>query len=189
MSSEFPRVRNRRRTRSVLIASVTGLALTAILVLFTVRFASQRPDDVNLGDKRFVVGRADRFAERIDSQRTPILFKDPLTSRPGRELYVQHLGTDEKVGWLAIEAYAPGQRKLECILGWNRDEQQFRDPCTDQTYPADGTGLTSFPTRVDDDGKVLIDLRSPQLPTTSTSAPPETTTTIQPVPDTTVPQG
>lgn len=131
-----------------------------MLVLFTVRFASQRPDDVNLGDKRFVVGRADRFAERIDSQRTPILFKDPLTSRPGRELYVQHLGSDVKEGWLAVEAYAPGQRKLECILGWDRDEQQFRDPCTDQTYPADGTGLVTYPGEVDDRTAVVIDLRT-----------------------------
>lgn len=139
---------------------MTGLALTTILVLFTVRFASQRPDDINLGDKTFVVGRADRFAERIDSQRTPILFKDPLTSRPGRELYVQHLGTDEKIGWLAIEAYAPGQRKLECILGWDRDEQQFRDPCSDQTYPADGTGLVTYPGKVDDRTAVVIDLRT-----------------------------
>lgn len=160
MSSEFPRVRNRRRTRSIVIASVTGLALTTILVLFTVRFASQRPDDINLGDKRFVVGRADRFAERIASQRTPILFKDPLTSRPGRELYVQHLGTDDKVGWLAIEAYAPGQRKLECILGWDRAEQQFRDPCTDQTYPADGAGLVTYPGKVDERTAVVIDLRT-----------------------------
>ena len=139
---------------------MTGVALTAILVLFTVRFASQRPDDINLGDKRFVGGRADRFAERIDSQRTPILFKDPLTSRPGRELYVQHLGTDVKVGWLAIEAYAPGERKLECILGWDRDSQQFRDPCTDQTYPADGTGLRTYPGEVDDRTAVVIDLRT-----------------------------
>lgn len=139
---------------------MTGLALTTILVLFTVRFASQRPDDINLGDKRFVVGRADRFAERIDSQRAPILFKDPLTSRPGRELYVQHLGTDDKVGWLAIEAYAPGPRKLECILDWNRDDQQFRDPCTDQTYPADGTGLRTYPGEVDDRTAVVIDLRT-----------------------------
>src|SRR5688500_11087544 len=105
MTAEFPRVRNRRRTRSIVAASVVGLLATVVLVAFVVQFASRRPDEVNLGDKRFVVGRADRFAERIDEQGAPILFKDPLTSKPGRELYVQHLGDDEEEGWVAIEAY------------------------------------------------------------------------------------
>lgn len=160
MSSEFPRVRNRRRTRAVVVASITGVALTALLMLFVVQFASRRPDDVNLGDKRFVVGRADRFAERIDEQDSPILFKDPLTSRPGRELYVQHLGDDVKKGWLAVEAYAPGQRRLECILQWDRARDEFRDPCSKATFPADGAGLRTYPGEVDERGAVVIDLRT-----------------------------
>ena len=160
MTAEFPRVRDRRRTRSIVAASLAGLAATIVLVFFVVQFASRRPDEVNLGDKRFVVGRADRFAERIDEQGAPILFKDPLTSRPGRELYVQHLGDDEEEGWLAIEAYSPGERKLECLLSWDPKTDEFVDPCSDARYPADGTGLTVYPGEVDDRTAVVIDLRT-----------------------------
>lgn len=164
MSHPFPRVRRRGRMRAVVVTSLVALAFAAVVVAGVVRFASQRPEEVNLGDKRFVVGRADRFADRIDEQRTPILFKDPLTSRPGRELYVQHLGRDDEEGWLAIEAYAPGQRRLECLLAWERDTQRFRDPCSDRTYPGDGTGLRTYPGRVDDRGAVVIDLRTQRAP-------------------------
>lgn len=164
MSHPFPRVRRRGRTRAVVVTSLVALVFAGVVVAGVVRFASQRPDEVNLGDKRFVVGRADRFADRIDEQRTPILFKDPLTSRPGRELYVQHLGEDDEEGWLAIEAYAPGQRRLECILDWERDAQRFRDPCSDRTYPGDGTGLRTYPGTVDDRGAVVIDLRTRRAP-------------------------
>ncbi len=160
MTAEFPRVRNRRRTRSVIIASVVGLLVASAFVVGVVVFASKRPNDVNLGDKRFVVGSAKRFAERIDSQRTPILFKDPLTSRTGRELYVQHLGNDVRKGWLAVDAYAPGQRKLDCILRWNARGQEFRDRCSNETYPKDGTGLRTYPGTVDANGIVVIDLRT-----------------------------
>ncbi len=160
MTANFPRVANRRRTRSILIASVIGVAITALLLLLTVRFASDRPDEVNLGDKRFVVGRADRFAERIASQGSPILFKDPLTSKPGRELFVQHLGDDVTEGWSAIGAYAPGTSDLDCLLEWVRTDEEFRDPCTGTTYPADGAGLTTYPGEVDERTAVVIDLRT-----------------------------
>ena len=161
MTAEFPRVRNRRRTRSIVAASIAGLVATVVFVGFVVRFASQRPDDVNLGDKRFVVGRADRFAERIDEQGAPILFKDPLTSKPGRELYVQHLGDDEEKGWIAVEAYAPGQRKLAiCLITWDPKTDEFVDPCSKSRYPADGTGLTVYPGDVDERTAVIIDLRT-----------------------------
>ena len=160
MTAEFPRVRNRRRTRTVVAASIAALLATGVLVAFVVRFASQRPDQVNLGDKRFVVGRADVFAERIEEQGAPILFKDPLTQRPGRELYVQHLGDDEKKGWSAIEAYSPGERKLECLLTWDAEDDEFVDPCSGVRYPADGTGLRVYPGEVDDRTAVVIDLRT-----------------------------
>ena len=160
--ADFPRVRNRRRTRSIVIAGLTGVVLAGIALAFVVRFVSQRPDDVNLGDKDFVVGRADVFAERIEEQGSPILFKDPLTSRPGRELYVQHLGSDVEEGWLAIEAYAPtaGPRRLACLLTWDRDDRHFVDPCTKQTYPPDGEGLATYPGEVDDRTAIVIDLRT-----------------------------
>ena len=157
---QFPRVRNPRRTRMVVGAAIFGVVLAAALVLLVVRFASQRPDDVNLGNDRFEVGRADVFARAIDRD-GPILFKDPLTSRAGREIYVQHLGDDEDEGWLALDAYAPGApREERCILEWDAAEDVFVDPCGDAKVPADGEGVRTYPGEVDDRGAVIIDLRT-----------------------------
>ena len=157
---QFPRVRNPGRTRMVVGAALFGVALAAVLVFLVVRFASQRPDDVNLGNDRFEVGRADVFARAIERD-GPILFKDPLTSRAGREIYVQHLGDDEEEGWFALDAYAPdAPREERCILEWDGDEQVFVDPCGDVEVPADGEGVRTYPGKVDDRGAVIIDLRT-----------------------------
>ena len=159
----LPRVRNPGRTRLIVAASVVGVALTGLLVLFVVRFASERPDEVNLGRDRFEVGRADVFARAIERD-GPILFKDPLTSRAGREIYVQHLGDDEAEGWFALDAYAPGApREERCILRWSAEDDEFTDPCGGGTVPADGDleGLRTYPGEVDDRRAVIIDLRTP----------------------------
>ncbi len=155
------RPRRRTRNRIAVIASVAGVVAAAVLTFLVVRFASQRPDEVNLGDKVFEVADAERLARRIEQERAPFLFKDPLTRRPGREVYVQHVGADPKVGWLAIEAYAPGApRRLDCILVWDRVNARFRDPCGDQTFPADGSGLRTYPAEVNESGQVVVDLRT-----------------------------
>ena len=157
---QFPRVRNPRRTRMVVGAAVVGVVLAAVLVLLVVRFASERPDDVNLGNEVFEVGRADVFARAIE-RGGPILFKDPLTSRAGREVYVQHLGGDEDEGWLALDAYAPGApREERCILEWDPEGEVFTDPCGDGEVPPDGEGVRTYPGEVDDRGVVIIDLRT-----------------------------
>jgi hypothetical protein len=146
--------------------SIIGVVLASLLLLFVVNFISQRPDRVKLGDDTFQVGNAERLARRIDEQHEPFLFKDPVTRGPGRELYVQHLGTDPKHGWLAIEAYAPGApHELRCILRWDRQARVFRNPCGGETYPADGTGLRVYPAKVLPNGQLEVDLRA---------TPPET---------------
>jgi hypothetical protein len=160
----LPRVGNPRRTKLIVAASVAALAVTALAVLFVVRFASQRPDEVNLGSQRFQVGRADVFAKAVRRD-GPILFKDPLTSRPGREIYLQHLGTKEDEGWFALEAYAPGApREERCILEWHARTRVFTDPCGDAEIPADGTGVRTYPGEVDDRGALIIDLRTRAAP-------------------------
>jgi len=144
----------------IVAAAIFGVLLASVLVLLVVRFASERPDEVNLGRDRFEVGRADVFARAIDRD-GPILFKDPLTSRPGREIYVQHLGDEEDEGWLALDAYAPeAPREERCILEWDRDDRVFRDPCGDAEVPADGTGVRTYAGEVDDRDVVVIDLRT-----------------------------
>lgn len=152
-----PVLRRRRRTSSVIVATALGVGLAAALTWLTVRYASNRPDEVNLGSPVFEAGRADRLSRRIAAD-GPFLFKDPLNR--GRELYLQHLGTDPKQGWLAVVAYA-GEPRLECLLRWQPGAGHFVDPCTGRIYPPDGAGLRTYPGRVDGDGTVVVDLRPP----------------------------
>lgn len=147
--------RRRDRSRAVVVGTIVSLAMAALVLLLVVRFASQNPEKANLGSPllRF---NAERLAAEID-ERGPFLFKDPLNR--DREVYVQHLGDDVDEGWLAVRAYA-SRVSLDCLLRWDAGTGRFRDPCTSATYPADGTGLTTYPALVDE-GVVSVDLRTP----------------------------
>lgn len=161
-----------RRTAPLVVASATALAVAGALVFLTVRFAANNPDEVNLGKDVFEL-RARRLSAEI-AERGPALFKDPLDR--GREVYLQHLGTDPKKGWLAIRAYA-SEARLACLLQWRAGTRRFVDPCTKRSYPPDGDGLTTYPATVTGD-TVRVDLRTarPARPagvtTRSRAAPP-----------------
>ncbi len=122
-----------------------------------------------VGTDLYVLGSAKSLGASVGSH-GPLLLSDPLGSR--RSIYVQHLGGKD---WRTFATNAPGAT-AGCLVVWQPTERAFVDQCSHQAYPSDGTGLTSFPTRVDNNGKVLIDLHTPQAPTTSTTSPPETTT-------------
>ena len=160
MKTTFPRVRNRRRTRSIVAAAAAGVVIAAALLALVVTIVSNNPDQANLGGNTFRPGRAERLAPII-ARDGPILFKDPLTSRPGRELYLQHRGADVTKGWTAVEAYAPGSpRELRCILTWNAQTKSFEHPC------GGDRNLRTYPGKVTPKGVVEIDLR------TGTATPP-----------------
>ncbi len=150
-----------------IFAVVVGLgALLAVSVL------SSRGDvDIRLGDDRFLVGQTERLADRIATDRRPFLFSD-VSGRGTRDIYVQHVGETPEVGWLAFAARAPGQTDRSCVLRWDVDAQELVDPCTEDRYPADGSGLTRYPVEVSA-GQLFADLRPGQTSTgqTSTSAP------------------
>ena len=154
------RIRRPGRTRAVVIASAVAVLVAAGLMWAVVRVASDRPDRANLGSRTFEVGKASALATAIRRD-GPFLFKDPLTSGAGRELYLQHLGDEARKGWVAIEAYAPGApRQIRCVLRWDTTRSQFTDPCGGASFPADGTGLTTYPAVVTTKGRVEVDLRS-----------------------------
>lgn len=139
--------------------SLVAVAGAMVLMYFVVRFASENPEKANLGDRVFQF-QAGRLSKEI-AERGPFLVPDPLDR--GRDLYVQHLGPGPEQGWVALLAYA-SEPDADCAVEWDAGKRVFRDPCTARTYPADGSGLRTFPTTVDD-GVVTIDLRSPPAPT------------------------
>lgn len=161
-----PPRRRRDRVRLAVTLSIVGVLVACVLVWLVTDFAAERPDKVNLGDDTFVVGDAKRLAARIDEQGEPFLFKDPLTSKPGREIYVHHVGRDHRKGWVAVEAYAPGApREVRCILVWHANDGVFTDPCSDDEaadeYAADDDRLRRYEASVNGDGDVEVDLRAP----------------------------
>lgn len=116
--------------------------------------------DVRLGDDVFRAGQVQRLAAAI-ARDGPIAIPDASPDR-ARDIYLQHLGETPEVGWLAFAAQAP-EADRTCLLQWEPADAEFRDPCSEQRYPADGEGLTHYPAAVTE-GLLTVDLRQPQAP-------------------------
>ena len=146
--------------RTVLFTAIGAVLTAALLFAVVARVASTRPATSGGTDAegnkvaQFEIGRATDYARTI-ARDGPILFPDPKGGT--RDIYVQHLGESN---WLAFEARVAGAPR-QCVLTWERDARHFVDPCDGRTYPPDGAGLVTFPTRVNDKGRVVVDLGSP----------------------------
>ena len=146
--------------RTVLFTAIGALVAAALLFAVVARVASTRPatsgGTTAEGNTvaQFEIGRATDYARTI-ARDGPILFPDPKGGT--RYIYVQHLGESN---WLAFEARVAGAPR-QCVLRWERDARHFVDPCDGRTYPPDGAGLVTFPTRVNDKGRVVVDLGRP----------------------------
>jgi hypothetical protein len=153
------------RGTTIVFTALAGVVAAALLFALAVRLTGSSGTRGNLDAPEFDVGPARQRAAAIDRD-GPLLFQDPLGR--GRDIYVQHLQQPE---WAAFEARAPGAPS-RCVLRWDRAARAFVDPCDGRTFPADGAGLTSYPVRVDGDGHVLVDLRSPVTGSTGPAATP-----------------
>ncbi|HSH23851.1 MAG TPA: hypothetical protein VK975_07310 [Acidimicrobiales bacterium] len=132
---------------------VAGVALFGGIALL----AGSGGVDVRLGDEVFVAGEVDRLSAAVERD-GPIAIPD-ASPRRQRDVYLQHLGTTPEEGWLAFSAQAPGAQR-RCLLQWLPAEEQFADPCSDRRFPANGQGLTRYPTTVEE-GRLSVDLRQP----------------------------
>ncbi len=135
-----------------MVAAVAGVVIAAGLMwLLTVLISNRTVTPKGPFEQ-------DEFSVRIDSivDQVPFLLPDASPSRT-RDIYLQHVGGEDDEGWLAFSAFAPDQTERDCFLRWSAADEHFTDPCTDETFPADGDGLTQYPTRVEDD-RVYVDL-------------------------------
>ena len=178
-----------QQTRSVIIA-VVALVIAVLGAWGMIRLASggQGPVKVQLGDDTFDAGYATRMADQIDKD-GPLLFSDVSGRGQRQPIYVVHIGSDEKDGWFALSAIAPGAAE-GCFVTWNPESELFEerraaDPaegrdalgerCRDVTWSADGTDgsdgseLEAFPWEIDEDERLIIDLRPDQSRTTTTT--------------------
>lgn len=122
--------------------------------------ASSGQVDVRLGDEVFQVGQVERLAANV-ARDGPIAVPD-ASPRRARDIYLQHLGGADDEGWLAFSAQAPGADR-QCLLQWVAADREFVDPCSGSRFPADGEGLTHYPTTVTE-GILSVDLRQPTPP-------------------------
>lgn len=178
-----------QQTRSAIIA-VVALVIAVLGAWGMIRLASggQGPVKVQLGDDTFDAGYATRMADQIDKD-GPLLFSDVSGRGQRQPIYVVHIGSDQKDGWFALSAVAPGAAE-GCFVTWNPESELFEerraaDPakgrdalgerCRDVTWSANGTDgsdgseLEAFPWEIDKDERLIIDLRPDQSRTTTTT--------------------
>ncbi len=150
----------RARTR-VLVFTILGAILAAALIIAIVgRVGTGTGGGIRRAGSNqaptFDVGPASQRAASIDRS-GPLLFPDP---RGGTlDIYVQHLGGAQ---WTAFAARAEGADR-KCVVRWDQGARHFVDPCNGHVYPADGTGLETFPAEVNDKGRVIVDLTRPLI--------------------------
>ncbi len=148
----------------VMFAGLAGFAAIAFLIL--------RQGDLvqDTGDGAFGVGSVARVGQVDDLAESvadtgPILVPD-IASRD-RDIYLNHLSTDPEDGWIAFAA-RPLDATRDCTLVWNAADELFDNPCGDDTFPANGEGLQTFPVLVDQNGNLTVDLNAADRSTTTT---------------------
>jgi hypothetical protein len=140
-----------------------GGVLAGVLVFVVVlNVMGSRGAGDRAGPDLFLVGKATPLAATV-AEHGPLLLPDPLGK--GRDVYVNHLGGGD---WRTFEVNPPGAPD-RCAVRWQPERRVFADGCSGREYPADGTGLVTYPTHVDDEGRVVVDLRHPQSPDAVTS--------------------
>ncbi len=143
--------------------AVGGVVAGLLLFVVVLKAVSSGGKGNRAGPDLFLVGRATPLAETV-AEKGPLLLPDPLGG--GRDVYVNHLGGGE---WRAFEVKPPGAA-AGCVVRWRPERSLFADECSGREYPADGAGLVAYPTHVDDEGRVVVDLRHPQSPVPSVAA-------------------
>jgi hypothetical protein len=145
------------RRRTVLITALGAVIAAGLLFAVVTRISTTTSTPAASGGERaarFELGKATDYARTI-TRDGPLLLPDPQGR--SRDIFIQHLG---EANWLAFEARATGAPR-QCTLRWEGGARHFVDPCDGRSYPPDGAGLVSFPTTVNDDGIVVVDLSSP----------------------------
>ncbi len=174
--------------RSAVLVGLTGVII-ALLLGAMVLWVTNSSDTVelNLGDRFFDAGFIGRQSEEI-AARGPLLYSDVGGGQ--RDLFIQHIGDDPEVGWLAFSARRVGDPR-DCSAVWDPERRVFdlvssTDRVCDQvTFSELGCGLFRYPVEVID-GKVTVFLNEDfdEVAAALANANDETTpTTTRPGPD------
>jgi hypothetical protein len=153
--------RPRRRPGTTLVTAAAAAVIGAVILAVTlIELSSSGTVKSQLGSPTFLAGYSRLYAPQV-AEFGPILLPDPYGK--SRSVFLQHLGPDRKLGWVAIQAVPPGEAPT-CLVRWDQVATVFRDRCADRTWPADGTGLTRYPATVLPSDRISIDLRTALAP-------------------------
>src|SRR5947209_4700193 len=142
-SKQQKRAPKRRRTTYAAATAVTGVIVAFGLFALIARVAAKPSSNAKVGGRTravYDVGGSRLLAKQI-AENGPLLFQALVGDV---DIFVQHQGADAGTGWQAFDARAAGQPR-RCSVQWKSDRQLFVDPCSQQTYPPDGSGLTHHP--------------------------------------------
>ncbi|MEQ8842454.1 MAG: hypothetical protein RIB98_15835 [Acidimicrobiales bacterium] len=179
--------------RSAVIVGITGVVIALLLgaMVFWVARSSETVQ-VQLGDTQFDAGFIGRQSEEI-AARGPILYAD-AGSQGQRDIYVQHIGDDPEVGWLAFSVRRPADPR-DCSAAWDPDRRTFTlqsstdVACDIVTFNELGCGLERFPVGVVGE-KIIVYLNETQDEVDERLAALETDDEPRPVgPDLSCPAG
>lgn len=143
--------------RAVAIAFL-GVAI-AIGIMVAMLYGTEQNNvlDFQLGDDRFNAGDATNQAEAIRRD-GPILYPDLVGEN--RPIYLNHLGDDPQTGWVAFDAKV-AEAEDNCVLFWDPDRLLFANSCDpDEVVYDDGGSQRAYPTSVDDDNTIWVDLNN-----------------------------
>ena len=144
--------------RSAVLVGLTGVII-ALLLGAMVLWVSGSGDSIelNLGDRVFDAGFIGRQSAEIRDG-GPLLYSDVGGGQ--RDLFVQHIGDDPEVGWLAFSACRVGDPR-DCSAVWDPEQRIFElvsstaVVCDAVTFSELGCGLFHYPVEVLD-GKVTV---------------------------------
>lgn len=149
--------------------AVGGVLAGVLLFVVVLNVMGSAGNGDRAGPDRFLLGQATPLAETV-AEKGPLLLPDPLGR--GRDVYVNHLGGGD---WRTFEINPP-DAPPRCGVRWRPEGGVFVDDCSGREYPPDGSGLINYPTEVDADGRVVVDLRHPLSPAAVTTTGVTTTT-------------
>lgn len=151
--------------RSAVLVGLTGVVIALLLGAMVVWIAqSSDTVQVQLGDTQFDAGFTGRISDEI-AARGPILYPD-AGSRGQRDIYLQHIGDDPEVGWLAFSVRRAGDPR-DCSAVWDPTRRTFTltstsdVACESVTFNELGCGLVRYPVDVVD-ANVIVFLNETQ---------------------------
>jgi hypothetical protein len=165
-----PVARSRAHAGRALAVAATGVVVAVTAAFGVALLANRGSVDVRLGDETFTGYEAETAAAQI-ARDGPILVPDAAGG--DRDIYLQHLGGDPRLGWLAFAA-RPARAPRQCTLRWfpassgAPEGGLFRlldgdgdetDDCDGRDFPATGDGLPQYPVTVRD-GKLDVDINA-----------------------------